>query len=505
VGLAWAHRRLPESKRLKAFLYAAANLRDYLHLTRLDWPAWGPPLRPPGADRPMPDAGTSSREPSDAATSSGQPTDGTAVARRAAGRAAFEIFRARPLVAVLPFENRTGDPEQDYLADAITDELLIELSKIDWLMPISRDLAPGDADAARTAAAMGAELGVPYIVEGSVRRHGAALRITAVLEETEHGAKIWGARFDIPLDQLHELEDRMVTAIVAHVESKLKGSEQDRARRKPPDDLDAWDLAQRASWHLQRRTPEDDERAERLALEAIERDPGYSTPHAILATVYCPVLDPYRWPLDPDAVARAVGHARTAVRLDPGDGYAHGALGQTLLAGGAPEAALEQFERYAELNPSSSHARLFAALALMILGRLEEARRTVEIAITLSPHDAQAGWEYLCKGLCDYAVGDFEAAEASLRRSARRPATSSIADMSLAATLVHLGRESEAADIVARVLQESGPDAFVGARRFVASWRGPLVRQIRDDLVTAGLAPELWPIDPLTARPDGHA
>jgi len=429
---------------------------------------------------------------SDASDPSPDPED---VARRTAGRTAFEVYRARPQVAVLPFEDRTGDPEQAFLADAITEELLIELSRIDWLMPVAKRPGHDDKAGRTTAEVVGAEFGVPYVVEGSVRRHGDAVRITAVLEETEHGAKIWGDKFDVHLDELHELEDRMVTAIVAHVESKLKGSEQDRARRKPRNDLDAWELTQRASWHQQRRTREDDERAEQLALAAIERDPGYSTPHAILAEIYCPMLDPARWPLEPDRVAQSLQHARTAVRLDSGDGYAHGALGRTLMSMGRTEAALEQFERYAELNPSSSHARLLAAFALLILGRPEEARQTVEIAIALSPHDTQAGWEYFCQGLCNYVLGDYESAEASLRRSARRPATAPLAELARAAVLMHLDRADDAAGIVDRVLEEAGPRAFAGARQFGASWRGSLFGQLRDDLIAAGMAPELWVTD----------
>lgn len=499
AGLTFVHRRVPESARRKAFLYAASNLRDFLNLFDVSWPKWGPPMLRAGGhplrSRPRADVVDASGT-ADPVESVEEQADRVSseedVRQRAAGRTAFEVYRARPMIAVLPFENRSGDSEQEYFADSITDELLIELSKIDWLMTVSRDSSFAFKGRAVTAPEAGRELEVPYVAEGSVRRRADSIRITVALSETRGGMQIWGERYDVRLGDLYDVEDDITTAIVARIESALKGSEEDRARRKPPDDLDAWDLSQRAMWHLRRATAADDELAEKFANQAIEVDPDFATPHAVLAMLRAGGMRFQSEPIDAVTLQEALAQARAAVELDPSDGFTHRALAAALLLNGQPGLALAEAERSAELNPSSAEPHLRVAEALLSMGELGEALKAVEISIALSPMAAYLGWAYICKGFCEYGLGDLDDAEQSFKKSARRRETAALGHIGLAVTAGKRGDSAEAAELLAQGVEMAGPGGFVGLKQLVGSWHNPLVDQVREGLIGAGLPPDLW-------------
>ena len=186
----------------------------------------------------------------------------------------------KPSIAVLPFENMSGDPEQEYLADGICEDLITALSKIRWFFVIARNSTFTYKGQAVEVTQVARELGVRYVIEGSVRKAGNRVRITAQLIDATTGRHVWAERYDRDLADIFELQDEMTQTIVAAVEPELGAAERERALSKPPENLDAWETCQRGLWHLWRFDREDNAKAPSLLQRAQELDPGFAAAYA---------------------------------------------------------------------------------------------------------------------------------------------------------------------------------------------------------------------------------
>src|SRR4051794_38032445 len=232
----------------------------------------------------------------------------------------------RPAIAVLPFSNMSDDPEQEYFSDGISEDIITALSKLRWFFVIARNSSFMYKGKAVHVKQVGEELGVGYVLEGSVRKSGGRLRITAQLNDVTNGSHIWAERYDRDVADVFAVQDEITEAIVAAIEPQLYAAENFRAQRKAPENLDAWDLVMRALSHYWRVTRQDHAIAQRLLEQAIAIEPNYGQALGMLSASY--TFGAHMGWLELEAIAPAAERAAlAAVRADSEDAWAHFALG----------------------------------------------------------------------------------------------------------------------------------------------------------------------------------
>jgi TolB-like protein len=292
----------------------------------------------------------------------------------------------RPAIAVLPFTNMSGDSEQEYFSDGISEDIITALSKLRWFFVIARNSSFTYKGKAVHMSQVGAELGVGYVLEGSVRKGGDRVRITAQLNDVTTGSHLWAEKYDRKLADVFAVQDEITKAIVAAIEPQLYAAENFRARRKPPDSLDAWDLVMRALSHYWRVTRQDNVVAQALLEKAITIDPGYGQALGVLATSY--TFSAHMGWADMSGMAPIAERAAlAAIRADSEDPWAHFALGSVFLFRRRFEDSLAEFESALDLNPNFSLAQGYYGLTLSYCGRWQEGCVAAQRALQLSPRD----------------------------------------------------------------------------------------------------------------------
>jgi TolB-like protein len=305
----------------------------------------------------------------------------------------------RPAIAVLPFVNMSRDSEQDYFSDGISEDIITALSKLRWFFVIARNSSFIYKGKAVHMKQIAEELGVGYVVEGSVRKGGDRVRITAQLNDVATGSHIWAERYDRSLADVFAVQDEITEAIVAAIEPQLYAAENFRAKRKPPESMDAWDLVMRALSHYWRVTRQDNVVAQALLEKAIAIDPSYGQAHGVLATSHTFGAH-MGWEDVAAATAVAERAALAAILADSEDPWAHQALGSVYLFKRRFDDSLAEFELALRLNPNFSLAQGYYGLALSYSGRWEEADAAARRALRLSPRDPFSAVYY---GIAAYA------------------------------------------------------------------------------------------------------
>jgi TolB-like protein/cytochrome c-type biogenesis protein CcmH/NrfG len=305
----------------------------------------------------------------------------------------------RPAIAVLPFNNMSGDPEQEYFSDGISEDIITALSKLRWFFVIARNSSFTYKGKSVHMKQVADELGVRYVVEGSVRKSGDRVRITAQLNDVTTGSHIWAEHFDRELTDVFAVQDEITAAIVAAIEPQIYAAENFRSRRKPPNSLDAWDLVMRALSHYWRVTRQDHVVAQALLEKAIAIDPGYGQALSVLATshMFCVHLG---WADIATAAPIAERAALAAIHADSEDPWAHNALGSVYFSTRRLAGSLAEFELALQLNPNFSLAQGYYGLALSYSGRWQQAYEAAQRAIRLSPRDPSSAIYY---GIAAYA------------------------------------------------------------------------------------------------------
>ncbi len=312
-----------------------------------------------------------------------------------------------PSIAVLPFTNMSGDPEQEYFSDGITEDIITALSQFRSLFVIARNTMFTYRGQAVDIQAVTTDLGVRYILEGSVRKAGSKVRISAQLIDGTSGIHVWTEKYDRELEDVFALQDEITQTVVGTVQPELSRLEQDRAWRKPPDRLDAWQLLQRGIWHYWRREPKDAKKAEELIVSAIELDPGFSLAYASLCEVY--YINLYHgWTTTPkETLRRALDAGKKAVSLEDKDAFAHFALGRIHTLKGEYELAIAELEKSLVLNPNLAIAYYGLGMALYRSGRASEALSLFHKAIRQSPRDPLLfGFEAII-GAAHFQLGEY--------------------------------------------------------------------------------------------------
>ncbi len=325
----------------------------------------------------------------------------------------------RPSIAVLPFSNMSDDPEQEYFSDGISEDIVTALSKLRWFFVIARNSSFIYKGKAVHLKQIGDELGVGYVVEGSVRKSGDRVRITAQLNDVATGGHIWAERYDRSIADVFAVQDEITEAIVAAIEPQIYAAENFRAQRKPPDSLDAWDLVMRALSHYWRVTRQDNVVAQALLEKAISIDPNYGQALGVLATSYT-FSAHMGWIDMAAATAKAEGSALVAVRADSQDPWAHNALAHVHLFARRFDDSLAEFEAALALNPNFALAQGYYGLTLAYCGRWQEADEAARRAIRLSPRDPFAAVYYGIVAYSQFVGRNYDEAIAPAREAVRQ-------------------------------------------------------------------------------------
>jgi TolB-like protein/Flp pilus assembly protein TadD len=379
------------------------------------------------------------------------------VAQGSAAPAMPSALPDKPSIAVLPFDNLSGDPEQEYFADGIAEDLITALSRMRWLLVTARNSTFSYKGQSPDVRKVGRELGVRYVLEGSVRKGGNRVRISAQLIDASDGNHIWAQRYDRELADIFDVQDEITLTIAGAIEPELAQIERERARRKPADNLDAWDLSQRGLWHMWQFSEDDNAEARRLFRRAIDIDPRFAAAHANLS--YSHYLDSVLAYSDSpqQSFALAETAAKQAIAIDDKDAMAHCTLGRALTAKGDHLAAIAELRAAIDLNPSFALAHYGLGLALMFHGQAVEAVPEFETSRRLSPHDPYM-WAFEAMGAGAHIVlGQFEDAERLGRSAIHRPGAGFWAYAALASALGGLGRIEEARPALDKLL-ELNPD-----------------------------------------------
>lgn len=313
----------------------------------------------------------------------------------------------RPSIAVLAFINMSGDAEQEYFSDGIADDIITELSRIRWLFVIARNSSFSYKANTVDVKQIGRELGVRYVLEGSVRRGGNQVRVNAQLIDAETGAHVWADRYDRDLTDIFAVQDEITASIIGVIEPALAEAEQQRVLRKPPESLDAWEAYQRGLWHFYKDTAEENQVALTFFCQAIALDPKFAPGHHGYAfALHWDIWFFSGRPLS-DVQGLPREEARLAVMLDDRDAMAHAVLAHMLMWGSEWDAAITEARIAFALNPNSAFVISMLGCVLCFGGHNEEALERLHQAIRASPRDPMLWLWMMWIGAAHKNLGDF--------------------------------------------------------------------------------------------------
>jgi adenylate cyclase len=354
----------------------------------------------------------------------------------------------RPSIAVLPFNNASGDPEQEYFVDGITEDIITALSKWRWFLVIARNSTFAYKGKSVDLKEVGRDLGVRYVLEGSMRRAGQRVRITSQLIDTATGTHLWAERYDRDLTDIFAVQDDITSRVAAAIEPALSRAESQRVIAKRPEHMGAWDYCQRGFWHVNKGTATDGKAAYGLFKQALMLDPNLADAHLGLARAlvvqwnYGPVED--FAPL----VRQARESALQAVALDSENPQAQYVLAQTSHWAGDVGAAIAHASRAIELNGNFALGHFYLGIGLSLDGRHEQALEAIETGLRLSPRDPRASTWLANKARVLYHLRRYEEA-IETAWSARRIQPHAYGTLVLVASYAQLGRVEEARSALA--------------------------------------------------------
>jgi adenylate cyclase len=293
---------------------------------------------------------------------------------------------SKPSIAVLPFDNMSGDPEQEYFADGIADDILTGLSRFHDLFVIARNSSFTYKGTAVDIKQVGRELGVRYVLEGVVRKAGNRVRITAQLIEADSGNHLWAEKYDGDLADIFDLQDEITASVVGAIGPSVLDSEIEKARRKRPDSLDAYELCMRGRAHQRELDAEGLAKAKKYFLQAIDRDDRLAQAFSGLAETYW--MEALLGLADVEqSLAEALSAGRRAVEIDEAEATAHTWIGFAALVTRQHDVALLEVERAVELNPNNAMARATRGSIYSFTGRPQQGAEECRLALRLSPHE----------------------------------------------------------------------------------------------------------------------
>ena len=365
----------------------------------------------------------------------------------------------KPSIAVLAFTNMSSEPEQEFLADGIAEDIITALSRYPSLFVIARNSSFTYKGRAVDLKVVGRQLGVRYVLEGSVRKAGNRIRVTAQLVEAETGKHVWAERYDRDLADIFAVQDEITEAVTIAIGPAIADAEQQRAMRKPPGSLDAWTVYQRGLWHLSKFTSNDASLAEKFFRRAIDLDPAFAHAYVGLAIAGTETAEFHGRGL-PEALSSMEALARQAVGLDGSDAEARSLLSNALWTRGDYVGAQAEAERALATTPNLAFAHHMLGSTLIFSGRPKEGIAAIERSIRLDPRHPRSAVR-----LNQMALGFYFSREYAPTVRMAKEAIRAFPDFPnpyrwLAAALGQLGRIEEAKGALDKAVSVS-PAAFI--------------------------------------------
>jgi TolB-like protein/class 3 adenylate cyclase/Tfp pilus assembly protein PilF len=383
----------------------------------------------------------------------------------------------KPSIAVLPFQNMSGDPEQEYFADGISEEIITGLSKLRWFFVIARNSSFRYRGKRIDVKRIARELGVRYVLEGSVRKGGDRVRVTAQLIDAATGNHLWADHFDGDLTDVFALQDEITKKVVGAIEPRLLEAESLRSQDRSPKDIDAWDMVMRANSLFWRLTNTESEAAIEILKRAVELHPDYAPARSMLAFM----LLMTRWAVrtssefEPE-VKEAAKLAARAIQLDDSDPWAHLVLGSVAFTQRQTNEAVDEYRRALELNPNFAAARGYLGLALALDGRSDAAIENIEHAMRMSPRDPQNSLFNTALAAAHYQAGRYTEAVGFARRASQQREGLMAGNRILIASLAQAGQIDEARAALQR-LREMHPNISIAwIEKYVPYTAGPMAK-----------------------------
>ncbi len=394
----------------------------------------------------------------------------------------------KPSIAVLPFVNMSDDKSQDYFADGMTEDIITGLSCDSRLFVIARNSTFAYKGLSPDIRAVGKELGVRYVLEGSIRPIGDRLRITVQLVETDTGAHVWADKIDRPVAEIFAVMDELVDGLVTTLCSSLGVAESHRTQRQRPENLHAWALCVQAEVMFYSYTDSKNRlEAENLARRATEIEPGYAVSWALLGFMTSLRII---WGLSHDLAKdseEAMSLVNKALRLAPNDPEVLGYCGSAACYAGHGMQAIDYLERSLAINPNSSSVRLSYGRTLMHNGKLEQAISQLELCLRRSPKDPYIGRVYFFLSICYLTLDDFTQAEQFARNAVKHSPGNAWVYMALAMSLAALKRDAEARQQIQKTRQL---EAGFPRQHVEDFWRHGMPRDQAEKLIS--LLRQVW-------------
>ena len=390
----------------------------------------------------------------------------------------------RPSIAVLPFTNMSGDPAQEFFGDGIAEDIVTALSKLRWLFVIARSSSFTYRGKAVDIRKVSRELGVRYVLEGSVRRAADRVRVTGQLIDATSASHIWAERYDRDLADIFAVQDEITLAVAAAIGPAIVDAERQRAVRKPPESLGAWEAYQRGMWHLSKCNAEDHSKAQNFFQKAAEIDPNFAATFAGLAGAILNSAMIYHQISIEQAAREGEAFARKAVALDQRDARARARVAQAIFAKGDLEGSIRESDEALLIDPNCDVAYSQKGISLILVGRHEEGREAVQAALRLSPRDPARPSRLAHISRSYYLEGNYKMSEDALRQLIREYPGHTPAYEYLIASLGQLGKHTEARAMIA--MAPPGYDQY-------ARHRPPFRLPVDHEHIVDGLRKAGWP------------
>ncbi len=365
----------------------------------------------------------------------------------------------KPSIAVLPFLNLSGDPEQEYFSDGITEDIITALSRLRWFLVIARNSTFVYKGKAVDIKQIRRELGVRYILEGSVRKAGNRLRISAQLVDALSGTHHWAQHYDREITDIFELQDDITQSVTAAIEPKLVAAEAMRSQNRSAQDLGAWDLVMRALAHYGRMTASESDTAIEILRQAVRQYPDYGPAHSLLAFALIG-SGHVGWTPESHDYHHAARLARRAAELDDEDPWAHLALGYVAFRERQTDEAVREYMRALDLDPNFATAYGYLGWALAFDAQSEDAIRHLQQALRMSPHDPLKAAFYSGTCVAHYYARRYDEGIEWGRKAIRERPGLTAAHRILCASLAQAGRTEETPAAMAR-LREIQPNVSI--------------------------------------------
>jgi adenylate cyclase len=357
----------------------------------------------------------------------------------------------RPSIAVLAFQNMSGDPEQEYFADGIAEDIITMMSRSPWLVVIARNSTFTYKGREVDVKQVGRELGVRYVLGGSVRRGGSRVRISAQLTDAETGNHLWADRYDRDPTDIFAVQDEITEAVAIAVVPAVVQMEQHRSVRKPPESLGAWEAHQRGLWHYFHFRPIENEAARKFFRQAIDLDPNLAQAHAVLSTTILTAATMYQQTSLAEVSDEVLALAQRAVYLDPSDVTGHIHMGYALLyTRGDFEGALAEAREALAISPNYFDTHLLLGSTLLYSGRAREGIEAIRKAIRLDPLAPQTRLGLVASA--HYFMGEYDAAAEAAKAALRSNPDNPLPYRWLAAALGQAGRLDEAKQALEKLI-----------------------------------------------------